>query len=51
LITTGPYVKETTKITTLTPNEFVKRGDKMYVVRSKSKSPGRRRSGGGWMFS
>ncbi|KAK4940847.1 hypothetical protein LTR10_019119 [Elasticomyces elasticus] len=50
LITTGPYVKETTKITTLTPNEFVKRGDKMYVVRSKSKSPGRRRSGS-WMFS
>ncbi|KAI1614877.1 hypothetical protein EDD36DRAFT_166967 [Exophiala viscosa] len=51
LITTGPYVKETTKITTLVPNEYVKKGDKMYVVRSKSKSPGRRRSGGGWMFS
>eukprot|EP01099_Mayorella_cantabrigiensis_P007420 TRINITY_DN6580_c0_g1_i1.p1 TRINITY_DN6580_c0_g1~~TRINITY_DN6580_c0_g1_i1.p1 ORF type:complete len:161 (+),score=24.42 TRINITY_DN6580_c0_g1_i1:26-508(+) len=53
---TAPYVKETKTITTLTPNDrYVKRGDKMYVVREKSqtrsKSPGgdsRRRS---WMFS
>ncbi|KAJ9501453.1 hypothetical protein LTR67_000265 [Exophiala xenobiotica] len=53
---TGPYVKETKTITTLTPNDhsYVKRGDKMYIVREKSKSPGRshshsRRSS--WMFS
>lgn len=53
---TGPYVKETKTITTLTPNDhsYVKKGDKMYIVREKSKSPGRsashsRRSS--WMFS
>ncbi|KEF53959.1 uncharacterized protein A1O9_09754 [Exophiala aquamarina CBS 119918] len=51
---TGPYVKETKTITTLTPNDtFVKKGDKMYVVREKSqtrsKSPAGRRSS--WMFT
>lgn len=37
---TGPYVKETKTITTLTPNTkgFVKKGDKMYVVREKSRT-------------
>ncbi|RVX67647.1 hypothetical protein B0A52_08176 [Exophiala mesophila] len=49
---TGPYVKETKTITTLTPNDrYVKKGDKMYVVREKSqtrsKSPSRR----SWMFT
>lgn len=51
---TGPYIKETKTITTLTPNDtFVKKGDKMYVVREKSqtrsKSPAGRRSS--WMFT
>ncbi|EXJ84696.1 hypothetical protein A1O3_05366 [Capronia epimyces CBS 606.96] len=48
---TGPYVKETKVITKLSPNEYVKKGgDKMYVVREKSKSPARSRRGS-WMFT
>ncbi|KIW44335.1 uncharacterized protein PV06_05350 [Exophiala oligosperma] len=49
---TGPYVKETKTITTLTPNDhsYVKKGDKMYVVREKSKSPSRSRRSS-WMFT
>ncbi|KIW98306.1 uncharacterized protein Z519_01890 [Cladophialophora bantiana CBS 173.52] len=50
---TGPYVKETKTITTLTPNEhgFVKKGDRMYVVRekSKSRSPSGKRTS--WIFT
>ncbi|KIW63833.1 hypothetical protein PV04_08805 [Phialophora macrospora] len=48
---TGPYVKETKTITTLTPNTkgFVKKGDKMYVVREKSRS--RSKSPGGWLLT
>lgn len=37
-------------MTTLTPNEYVKRGDKMYVVREKSKTRDSSRRGS-WMFS
>ncbi|KAL2416818.1 hypothetical protein ABEF95_005688 [Exophiala dermatitidis] len=48
---TGPYVKETKIVTKLSPNEFVKKGgDKMYVVREKSKSPARSRRSS-WMFT
>jgi hypothetical protein len=47
---TGPIVKETKVITTLSPNEYVKKGDKMYVVREKSKSPSRSRRSS-WMFT
>ncbi|ETI20887.1 hypothetical protein G647_07230 [Cladophialophora carrionii CBS 160.54] len=48
---TGPYVKETKTITTLTPNTkgFVKKGDKMYVVREKSRT--RSKSPGGWLLT
>jgi len=46
----GPIIKETKTITTLTPNEYVKKGDKMYVVREKSKSPARGKRSS-WMFS
>jgi hypothetical protein len=47
---TGPYVKETKTITTLTPNDrkYVKKGDKMYVVREKSRS---RSKSPGWLLT
>ncbi|KIW99938.1 uncharacterized protein Z518_10866 [Rhinocladiella mackenziei CBS 650.93] len=47
---TGPYIKETKTITTLTPNDVVKKGDRMYLVREKSKSPARSRRSS-WMFT
>ncbi|KIY01174.1 uncharacterized protein Z520_02726 [Fonsecaea multimorphosa CBS 102226] len=50
---TGPFIKETKTITTLTPNDhgYVKKGDRMYVVRekSKSRSPAGKRTS--WMFT
>lgn len=49
---TGPYIKETKTITKLTPNDgFVKKGDKMFVVRekSKSRSPAAKRTS--WMLT
>jgi hypothetical protein len=48
---TGPYVKETKTITKLTPTEskFVKKNDRMYVVREKSRS--RSKSPGGWFLT
>ncbi|EXJ94102.1 hypothetical protein A1O1_02495 [Capronia coronata CBS 617.96] len=48
---TGPYIKETKVVTKLSPNDHVRKGgDKMYVVREKSKSPARSRRSS-WMFT